>query len=290
MLQHTTARIIMGTSPLIESISRSLDHWQFLYILAITIALLSTFAIVVFAFHVQEHKVGLKVSNYIYVIASLLAVLATIVIVTKTKSLDAEKDRVAGVQSAQANQGAADANKKAQVAYDDAEKVKAENLKLQGNVASESTRAGSAEAGLAKANKETSDFAHSLQQQQATMQEQAKVSPVLSPIQVAVLTNVLKGFSGQDVEMHSTTDTTVLRLKYGIDMAFKQAGITESQNMMEMGALYQGVTVAVHSATNVPPFANILAEALHVSGIDVHTAAVPERVPEGKVAIFLGPN
>jgi hypothetical protein len=143
--QHTTARITMGTSPLIESISRSLDHWQFLYILAITIALLSTFAIVIFAFHIQEHRTGLKVSNYFYVVASLLAVVATIVIVVKSKSLDAEKDRVAKIQIDSADAKAAEAGASAANAQALAVQTANENLKLQTSLANLSNGVKSAQ-------------------------------------------------------------------------------------------------------------------------------------------------
>ena len=99
--------------PTLQTLGQSVNHWQVLYILSITIALLSTFAIVVFAFHIQQHKFGLKVSNYIYVCASLLAVISTIVIVNKTHSLDAEKDRITGMMIAQAQEDTAVANQNA---------------------------------------------------------------------------------------------------------------------------------------------------------------------------------
>lgn len=79
-------------STILQRSGQSLDHWQALYIFAITIALISTFSIVYFAFH-REHPLALRTSNYLYVAASLLAVISTIIIVVKTKSLDAEKDR-----------------------------------------------------------------------------------------------------------------------------------------------------------------------------------------------------
>ena len=54
----------------VQTLGQSLDHWQALYIIAIAVAFASTAAIVTFAFHIQEHRHGLKISNYIYVIAS----------------------------------------------------------------------------------------------------------------------------------------------------------------------------------------------------------------------------
>jgi hypothetical protein len=137
--QQTIARISMQTTPIIERLSTSLDHWQFLYILAITVALLSTFAIVIFAFHIEQHRLGLKISNYVYVLASVLAVLSTIVIVTKTKSLDAEKDRVAGVQISQAGADASQANEKAREAQRDADEAKKATAQIErGNLSLQS--------------------------------------------------------------------------------------------------------------------------------------------------------
>jgi len=116
------------------------------------VALLSTFAIVVFAFHIQKHKFGLKVSNYVYVAASLLAVLATIVILNKTRSIDAEKDRqlklasdAAQVQIAQANKDAAHALLDAATANEKADEAEAESAKAGKDIASERQRTAESE-------------------------------------------------------------------------------------------------------------------------------------------------
>jgi hypothetical protein len=77
----------------LQTLGQSLGNWQAVYIVSIVVAVLSTFAIVVFAFHIQENKVSLKVSNYVYVTASLIAVLSTIIILNKTRSIDEAKDR-----------------------------------------------------------------------------------------------------------------------------------------------------------------------------------------------------
>jgi len=107
-------------NPTLQTLGQSVDHWQAIYIVSIVVALLSTFAIVVFAFHVQQHKFGLKVSNYVYVVASILAVIATIVIVNRTHSLDAEKDRLVKVATDAADLKIAQANKDAASALSDA--------------------------------------------------------------------------------------------------------------------------------------------------------------------------
>jgi hypothetical protein len=112
----------------------------------------------------------------------------------------------------------------------------------------------------------------------------------LSAAQIDNLASFLTPYKGQDVILHSTLDTMVNRLKQTIGMAFMKAGITFKDNSMDAGALYQGVTVVVHSPSDVPPLANVLVIGLRQAGIEVQTASVPDRVPAGQVALFLGPN
>ena len=78
--------------PILAELGRSLDHWQSLYIISITVAVISAAMIVVFTFH-RKHHSFLRGSNYVYLVFSVLAVVSTIAITTKTRSLDAEKDR-----------------------------------------------------------------------------------------------------------------------------------------------------------------------------------------------------
>ncbi|MBZ5524638.1 MAG: hypothetical protein LAP21_20560 [Acidobacteriia bacterium] len=283
-------------TPTIENLGRSLDHWQALYILSITIAVLSSIAIVLFAFHFQKQIAALKASNYIYVATSLFAVIATLVIVGKTKSLDAEKDRqvkiandAAQIQIENAKAAAAQANSTAEQAKLKVEEANRANAVLKIELAKHERQETAAEAKLAAQNKETYDYAHALAQQQATMAEQAHVSPVLTPTQITALSASLKPFDGQDVIFHSTLDTTVLRLKQSIAQAFTDAGITFKENSMDAGSLYQGVSVVVHSPRDVPPLANALVLGLKQAGIAVNTVSL-ENVPSGRVAIYLGPN
>jgi len=250
---------------------------------------------VFFAFH-KEHHFALRTSNYVYVVASLLAVLSTIAIVNKTKSLDAEKDRLLKTASdandlkvAQANSDAAAANQKAEEARDKALQAENDNLKMRGQISSDATTARKAEAELARSNKETSDFAHALAQQQGVMAEQAKVPPILSEYQIQALASLLTPYAGQDIILHSTADTTVLRLKQTIALALQNAGFTFKQNSIDMGALYQGVSVAVHSPQDVPPSANALVLGLRQAGVDVHPVTVAQ-IPAGQVALYMGPN
>jgi hypothetical protein len=282
-------------TPTLQTLGQSLDHWQALYIVSITLALLSTFAIVFFAFH-KEHKTGSRFSNYVYVLASLLAVISTIVIVNKTKSLDAEKDRLSKASSdasdvkvAQAKADAATANKIAQEAKDETAKIESENIKLGGQVTTDATAARTAEASLAKANKETSDFAHGIALQQQNMAQQAKVSPTLDANQALSLANYLRAYAGGTVAVHMTLDTVVIRLGNGIQYALQQAGIKSDGSSMDAGRTYQGVSVVVHSPQDVPPLANALVMGLRAQGIAVNPAA-DTSVPVGHVNIYLGPN
>ena len=145
------------------------------------------------------------------------------------------------------------------------------------------------EAKLAAQNKENYDFSHALAFQQQTMAQQMHVSPILDATQIQRLAAILSPYAGQDVILHSTLDTTVLRLKQSIAQALYNADITFKQNSMDAGMLYQGVSVAIHSPQDVPPLANALVSGLRSAGIIVNPVAL-DTVPVGKVAIYLGPN
>jgi hypothetical protein len=279
--------IIMPTT--LQTLGQSLDRWQALYIISITIALLSTFAIVFFAFH-KEHRSGLRTSNYIYVLASLLAVISTIVIVNKTKSLDAEKDRASKAKSDANDLEVAKAKREAATANENALRVAQDNIKLSGQISTDAATARAAEAALAKANKDTSDFAHGLQQQQRVMQEQAKLSPQLVNYQIQQLATTLRPYTGKDISLHVTSDTVVARLGAQIKAAFNLAGITTKSYSTDMSALYQGVSVAVHDPKDVPAVANALMFGLRQAGIDAHPVAAPNLVEAGQVGLFIGPN
>lgn len=146
-----------------------------------------------------------------------------------------------------------------------------------------------AEAKLTTQNRENYDFAHSLAVQQENMRQQAHVSPILGATQIDALATLLTPYSGQDVIFHTTLDTTVLRLQATIAAALIKASITSAQFMMDGGALYQGVSVVVHSPQSVPPLAEALALGLTQAGIILNTVTLP-TIPEGKVAIYIGPN
>ncbi len=143
--------------------------------------------------------------------------------------------------------------------------------------------------------KETFDYNNVLAQQKAASQQnmvmaqQAKLSPVLDDLQITALGNSLKLFAGQDVIFHSTGDTTVLRSKVSIERALQAAGLTAKENSIDLGQIYQGISVVVHSPQDVPPLANALVIGLRAAGITVNTVS-SDTVPSGRVALYFGPN
>lgn len=168
----------------LQTLSQSLEHWQALYIISITLAVISTFGIILFNFHIKGRGHGLRWSNYIYITASALALVATIAIITKTRSINAQKDRQlkrfeaqADVQIQQFKAIAAQADQKA-------EKAKLENSALRVVVSNGALATKKAESELAAENEKTSQFTHALQLQQENMAQQMHVSPVLDASQI----------------------------------------------------------------------------------------------------------
>jgi hypothetical protein len=195
----------------------------------------------------------------------------------------------AKLDAATAYKLAADALSGAGVANRKAEDASLANTSLKIELAKHEGHEQAAETKLAAQNKETSDFAHALAQQQQNMAEQAKVSPILNQAQADNLANLLRPYAGQTVTVHMTLDTVVIRLGNGIQYALSHAGIKTSGSMMDAGATYQGVSVVVHSPQDVPPLANALVMGLREAGIEVHPVSI-DSVPKGQVAIYLGPN
>jgi hypothetical protein len=60
--QQTILRAFIRMTPTLQTLGQSLDRWQALYIVSITLALLATFAIVFFAFH-KQHPGGVIFSD-----------------------------------------------------------------------------------------------------------------------------------------------------------------------------------------------------------------------------------
>ena len=291
-------------NPTLQTLGQSVDHWQAIYIVSIVVALLSTFAIVVFAFHVQQHKFGLKVSNYVYVVASILAVIATIVIVNRTHSLDAEKDRLvkvatdaADLKIAQANKDAASAlsdaataNQKAGEATLKAESTNQANLRLKIELTQHEAQEKGVEAKLAAQNQQTAQFAAGVAQQQQGMAQQMQTTPSLGELQVQQIADQLKLFAGHKVELHMMLDARCQRLGAELETALQRAGITVSASN-DVGPIYQGIRVGVKNASPAPHpvFAESLVNAIRSVGIQTGGIAVPSLEDEA-VGIYIGPE
>lgn len=95
--------------------------------------------------------------------------------------------------------------------------------------------------------------------------------------------------AGQEVIIHTTSDTVVGRLAANIAAAFRQAHIQFPEYSTDFGALYKGISVVVHANEGHPPLADALIKALRQQGIRVNPVAL-DSVPDGKVAIYLGPQ
>jgi len=239
---------------------------------------------------------NLLITEFVVIGAAFVSLLGTTGAVhfgnTVSNLKDAELaayEKAADLKIAQEQTATAIANQKAEEAKREALQTSQSNAELHIEVNKQEKQRLTAEAQLREQNTETMSFAHSLAQQQATMAEQAKVSPVLNAAQIEALSRLLSTYAGQDVILHSTPDTTVLRLKVSIAEALSKAGITFKQNSTDMGSLYQGISVVVHSPQDVPPLANALVAGIRQAGIEVHPVALVS-VPPGRVALYLGPN
>lgn len=287
----------------LQTLGRSLEHWQALYIIALVLAVLSTFLIILFNFHFRNTKHGLKWSNYVYLIAACLCVIATLAIITKTRAIDAEKDREirvakqqADIQIQQFKVTAAQSDEKAQTAKLEAEEAKLkaervgkENSLLQIEVAKQEIENKKVTAELAAQNEKTNQFVQGLAQQQQGMARQMQGTPSLGDAQINAIAEQLKPFAGQKVEIHTTADTIVERLAEQFKRAFILAHIEISSSSIDMGRLYQGVMVGIHAVDGRPPMADALLTAIRSVGIQPHGVADPS-IPAGQVAIFLGPE
>jgi len=295
----------MQVTPTIQSLSASLDHWQFLYVLAITIALLSTFAIVVFAFHIQERRIGLKISNYVYVVASLLAVVATIVIVYKTKSLDAEKDRElqrannaaqieignAKAEASEAEAKAEGARQKAEEARLKAETTSKENASLRIDLAKHETQEHEAEAKLATQGQQLTQFTQGLAQQQNGMAQQMQTTASLNDAQVEMIATRLRPLTGKTVHIRVMMDARSSRLGSQFNRAFNEAGIRVEEHTTMVGPDYHGIIVLVkNQKPPFPPLAQVLLDAILSSGIMPHFSYDPSITDENTIFLCIGPE
>lgn len=282
----------MPSTPIIQGLSHTVNVWQWTYILSISVALLSTFAIVVFAFHIQERKVGLKVSNYIYVIASLLAVVSTIFIVVKTNSLDKEKDRVAGIEIAQAKAQGASAAQSAATANKRAADAELKNSQLKIELAEHEKQEKEAEARLASQNQQLTQFTQGIAAQQRGIEQHMETAPTLTEVQVAAIAQQLKPFAGMSVGVHMVTDIPSQRLAEKIEQALEQAGIKINAET-DLGADYRGVMIVVHSPSPAPhpAIADAIRRAMLSVGLFPKAVAFKQGgPPKSQVWLCVGPE
>ena len=293
-------------NPTLQTLGQSLGHWQAIYIVSIVVALASTFAIVLFAFHIQEHKFGLKVSNYIYVIASLLAVLATIVILNKTRSVDAEKDRQVRVatdaadlkiaqaknDAAKALSDAATANQKAQEAQLKAEETSHADTSLKVELNKHEGQEKEVQNKLAAQEQQTAQFAQGVAQQQQGMAQQIQATPSLGPAQIDQIATLMKPFAGQSILIHVMMDAHSTRLADEFAQAFKMAGIEAAGPNIDVGRNYEGVMVIVKNPTPQPhpPIADALLNAIRSVGIVPKFVYAPDIPSANDVWLCIGPE
>lgn len=287
----------------LQALGHSLEIWQGLYIVAIILAVLSTFSIVLFNFHLTNHQHGLRASNYVYAIAACLSVIATLVIITKTRSFDSEKDRLSEIkinglqrETAMANASAAKANADAKSAYQKAEeaRLKAEqtaaaNLGLRIEVTKQETETKKATSDLAKQNQQTAQFAQGLAQQQQGMAQQMQATPSLSESQTNIIADRLKPFAGQKIAIHTMSDARCQRLGAQIHKAALQANLNVVEHSTDFGPNYTGVAVGVKKVAGHPPMADVLINAIQSVGVPVRGGLEPS-LPDDVVGIFIGPE
>ena len=288
----------------LQVLGRSLEHWQGLYIVALILAVLSTISIVLFNFHL-ENKRRLRASNYVYALAACLSVVATLVIITKTRSIDIEKDRISRIQIeglqrevSVSNASAARANADAKIAYQKAEEARLRseqtataNSGLRIEVAKQEAETKKATTALASQNQQTAQFAQGLAQQQQGMAQQMQATPSLSDPQVDAIAKLLKPFSGRAIPIHVMMDARSQRLAGRFQQAFAKAGITFDGSATDVGPNYTGVMVVVKNPTPQPhpPLADALRSAIQSVGIQTHGSADPS-LKEDEVKLCIGPE
>jgi hypothetical protein len=293
---------IMETN--LQALGHALELWQALYIIGIILAVLSTFSIIIFNFHLPN-KQGLRVSNYVYALAAGLSVLATLAIIAKTRSINTEKDRLSKIQlgelqheTAVANASAAKANADARIADQKAEeaKLKAEqtataNSTLRIEVAKQEAETKKTTTNLAAQNQQTNLLAQGLAQQQQGMAHQMQTVSTISEAQIAEIANQLSQFAGQKVYFSVMMDAHCQRLADQLQTAFDRAGIKRVALEFPLNASYNGVLVAVKNprAGAHPQFAEALIYVLRSIGIQAQPT-INQSLPDDLVGIDIGPE
>ena len=143
---------------------------------------------------------------------------------------------------------------------------------------------------LAIKTERTSQFVEGLALQQQGMARQIQGVPSLGDAQVNIITERLRPFAGQHITIHSTMDTSVIRLGSQFKRAFELAQLKVITFSEDMGAQYQGVVVAVKkSQGSVPQMGETLLGVIQSLGIKA-SGAINPTVGDADVALYLGPE
>lgn len=259
-----------------QMLGQSLEHWQALYIIALLVGALSTIAILVFAFHIKEAKFALKFSNYIYLIAAWLAVISTIMIISKSHSLNAEKDRELKTFEIQAKVKIKKATALAKAAEADEERLKIKRIKLTIR--------------LHKLEREQFELTqmNMTNRLRITQLEKAAEPRVISISQRACIASFLRSFAGQEVkiEMYSARNEAYNFANMVAD-SFSKAGL-KPQLITSIGASGQGFGIVAHDVKTAPPLAGAIQHAFGACGMKMGALLKPNLVPQGKFFVLIG--
>lgn len=195
----------------------------------------------------------------------------------------------AGVQIAQLQKDAGDANAAAAIAIHNAAEAneRAEDARL--SIETARKEAKEAESNLAVQNAQTEQFTKALAHQQEGIAKRVHSSPDLTSAQIGALSQALMPFTGTAVVMVRTEDAVSGRLADEIGQAIEAAHLGGRGAAIAFGATYQGVSIAVRTNKGHPPLADVLADFLTKAGVPVHKVAMT-NIPEGAVFIYLGPE
>ncbi|HUZ47640.1 MAG TPA: hypothetical protein VMW54_13465 [Terriglobia bacterium] len=266
----------------IQYLGSQLQQWQALYVVSIMVALLSTFSILVFTFHIKREPFA-KWSNYIYVIASVLAVLSTIVIISKTRSLDAAKDRQTSLQISDANKKIATINSSAQIARTEAEdakrsqeKLKLENLKLELKLR-----------GIQHSYVSLSSEFSASSQKINRLEQEGKLRRISAPQQTKIIA-LLRAFSGQKVVVRLYAQGYEAQaFANEVVSTLAKAGL-KPELATVLGAFGEGFGVVVHDRKSVPPLAIAIIKAFRSAAVPIGGEIVPQEANPGTFFIAIG--
>ncbi len=262
----------MGTS--LQALGQSLEHWQALYIISLVIGVLATIFIILFSFHVERQRNALRWSNYIYLLAAWLAVVSSIVIIKKTRAIDADKDREVNSRIATATAEAAKSNARAQTASEQIVTCMTEQSKLSNDRLKLQVRLREIEVSEAR----LSAAAKQSEAEMVVLQESTKPRR-LSPQQQNQIANLLRKYSGQKIEirMHSQ-DVEAIDFANSIAEILQKAGLVVHVNNV-IGAAGRGLWVICHDPEPVTGLPTSVFNAFSGNGVPIGWALRQDLAP-----------